>query len=123
MLSRLCEYESFEESTGLVKLAPAIAYIEQHYQEKLSVAELAEMSYYSERQFIRLFKAAFGCLPVQYITRLRINNARELLINTQLPVTEITQRCEYSDSSYFSKLFQRECGASPRDFRKYENNR
>lgn len=122
-LSRLCEYESFEESTGLVKLAPAIAYIEQHYQEKLSVAELAEMSYYSERQFIRLFKAAFGCLPVQYITRLRINNARELLINTQLPVTEIAQRCGYSDSSYFSKLFQKECGASPRDFRKYENNR
>lgn len=123
MLSRLCESESFENSTGLVKLAPAIAHIEKHYQEPLSVAELAEMSHYSERQFIRLFKAAFDCVPLQYITRLRMHNAQELLINTQLPVTEIAYRCGYSDSNYFSKLFQREVGFSPRDFRKCRNGR
>lgn len=123
MLSRLCESDSFENRNGFVKLAPAIAYIEQHYQEPLSVAELAEMSHYSERQFIRLFKSAFGCVPLRYIKRLRIQKARELLTDTQLSITEIAHCCGYPDSSYFSKLFQSEVGFSPRDFRKWRNCR
>lgn len=118
MLSRLCESEDFLNYTGYVKLAPAIAYIEQHYQEPLSVAELAEMSHYSERQFIRLFKSAFGCVPVRYIKRRRIRKAQELLADTQLPITEIAHCCGYPDSSYFSKLFQSEIGLSPKDYRK-----
>lgn len=118
MLSRLSETDSFEESTGYVKLAPAIAHIEQHYHETLSVAELADISHYSERQFNRLFKSAFGCLPSKYIKRMRIQKARELLIDTQLSITEIAHCCGYPDSSYFSKLFQSEVGFSPRDFRK-----
>lgn len=118
MLSRLYDTDKISQGAGIVKLATAIAHIEQHYPEEISTSELAGMTHYSERQFIRLFKEATGCTPHGYITRLRMQAARELLRHTDLPVTEIAGRCGYTDSNYFSKLFLRINGATPRGYRR-----
>lgn len=117
-LSRLYDTKKIESSTGIVKLAPAFAYIEKNYQNSLSVAELAQMVGYSQRQFIRLFKKATGDLPLEYITHLRMQYARELLKNSELSITEIAMQCGYTDSNYFSKLFHKNHGVTPKDFRK-----
>jgi AraC family L-rhamnose operon transcriptional activator RhaR/AraC family L-rhamnose operon regulatory protein RhaS len=104
-LSRMYDTEQIPHSAGIVGLAPALAYIESHFQDPLAVESLAGMTHYSERQFLRLFKEATGQTPLQYITQLRMQNARQLLGSTQLSVTEIAGRCGFSDSNYFSKLF------------------
>ncbi|MCR4646065.1 MAG: AraC family transcriptional regulator [Oscillospiraceae bacterium] len=117
-LSRLYDTSRIGRNAGIVKLAPALACIEANFREDLTVAELAAMSHYSERQFLRLFREATGCLPLQYITRLRLQAACTLLKNSDMTVTEIALHCGYADSSYFSRLFQREYGISPRNYRK-----
>ncbi len=118
LLSRLYDTEKISTGTGILKLAPALAYIEKHYDHSLAVTELAAMTGYSERQFIRLFKEATGSLPLQYITEIRLRTARELLKNSDFSVTEIAGRCGYADSNYFSKLFHRRYGITPVRFRK-----
>lgn len=117
-LSRMYDTSRIENDVGIVKLAPALAYIERHFQEEMTVAELADLTHYSERQFLRLFKEATGYRPMQYITRLRIHTACRLLCETELPVTEIAERCGYTDSSYFARVFQHKCGISPKAYRK-----
>ena len=117
-LSRLYNTNHIGSNAGIVKLAPALAHIEAHFREELTISELAGLAHYSDRQFLRLFKEATGCLPLQYITHLRLQAASLLLKDTDLTVTEIAGRCGYTDSGYFSKLFQREYGVSPKAYRK-----
>ncbi len=117
ILSRLYDTHEIRENDGIVKLASAIAYIEKHYFEEISIAELSKLSNYSQRHFIRLFKEALGCVPMQYITRLRIEKACDMLSNTSLSITEVAFRCGYPDSNYFSKLFRKYIGCSPRSYR------
>lgn len=115
-LSRLYRFEE-EESTDIRKLADAIAYIEVHFREPITVAEIAEISHYSERQFNRLFTAAVGCLPGAYITRLRLESARMLLTSTDASVAEIADRCGYPDSSYFARIFKKHHHVTPTAYR------
>jgi AraC family L-rhamnose operon transcriptional activator RhaR/AraC family L-rhamnose operon regulatory protein RhaS len=117
-LSRLYDTSRIEKGAGIVKLAPALAYIEGHFREELTVSGLSALTHYSGRQFLRLFKEATGCLPLQYITHLRMKAACVLLKETDLSVTEIAGQCGYPDSGYFSRLFQREYGISPKAYRK-----
>lgn len=117
-LSRLYDTNRISSNAGIVKLAPALAHIEAHYREDLTVSELASLSHYSDRQFLRLFKEATGCLPLQYIARLRLKAACGLLKDTDLSITEIASRCGYTDNGYFSRLFQREYGTTPKNYRR-----
>ncbi len=116
-LSRMYDTSRIENDNGIVKLAPALAYMERHFQEEITVTELAALTHYSERQFLRLFKEATGYRPIQYITRLRLHTACRLLSETELSVTEIAERCGYTDSSYFSRVFRQGCGISPKEYR------
>lgn len=116
-LSRMYDSDEIVPKTGIVKLAPAVAYIETHFYETISVADLARMSNYSERQFIRLFKEMFQCVPMQYITNVRMQNATELLKTTSLSITAIAERCGYADSNYFSKAFRKYYGVTPKGYR------
>lgn len=117
-LSRLYSFDSPSASSeSLVRLANAVAFIEQNYSESFTVSELAKLSNYSERQFIRLFKEAFNCIPSAYITKLRMQKARELLRTTDFTVTEIAVRSGYNDVNYFSRVFRKINGTTPTEFR------
>lgn len=117
-LSRVYSFDKTEDRTGIVQIAGAVAYIEQNYTNQISVAKLAELSNYSERQFIRLFKKAFSCIPMEYITNLRMQKARELLRMSGLSITEVALRCGYNDSNYFSRIFRKYNSISPKEYRR-----
>lgn len=116
-LSRLYDFEKITDETGIIKLACAIAYIEKNYTETLSVSDLAKLSNYSERQFIRLFKETFGCIPMKYITNLRMQKSRELLRKSNLSIAEVASRCGYNDSNYFSRMFKKYNAVTPSEYR------
>ena len=68
--------------------------------------------------FIRSFKEFIGFTPMQYILSLRITNAQNLLQNTEYNVTEIADIVGYDNPLYFSRLFKKQSGISPSEFRK-----
>lgn len=108
-----------DESDGLRKrLEQSAAYIHSHYTETLSVTELAEMEHLSESRFRDIFREAFGTPPGEYIIGLRIAHACELLLTTDLNVSETAAICGYTDVMYFCRLFRRKMGVSPAAYRK-----
>lgn len=117
LLARHYQRDVKSDNTFL-KLADAIAYIEHHFTEQITLAELADLSGYSERQFLRLFREAFSTTPNLYISELRIKKAQQLLKTTNLSIGEIAWRCGYDDQNYFSRFFKKHTGTSPSLIRK-----
>ena len=68
--------------------------------------------------FIRNFKDYTGSTPAQYLLSLRISNAQSLLESTAYHVMEIAEIVGYSNPLYFSRLFKKQCGVSPTEYRK-----
>ena len=79
--------------------------------------DIAKLSNYSERQFLRIFKRSCGCTPTEYIRKLRIRTACRMLRSTPDSITEIASRCGYGDSNYFTRAFKAETGLNPRSYR------
>lgn len=97
--------------------------MEQHFTEEIAVSELAELSGYSERQFLRLFHAIFRSTPNNYLTNLRIRRAKLLLVQTSLSVTDIAAQCGYADRNYFARLFKKHTDMTPTEFRTIEKGK
>lgn len=102
---------------GLLKIADAIAYLEDHFTEDIMLPRLAEQAGYSERQFLRLFREILGTTPNRYLVGLRIAQAKRLLATTALPVGEIAWRCGYDDQNYFARQFKAQTGQTPSIYR------
>ena len=92
-------------------------YIEEHYAENFSLAELSALVRANESYVSHAFKKATGYSPQQYILRRRIGKAQCLLIYTALPLTKISARVGYDDSNYFSRAFKKIIGMPPRIYR------
>jgi len=121
LLSR-CYRTDADTANDYIKLADAVAHIEHHFNEALSLAELAAISGYSERQFLRLFRAAFSVTPNQYIAGLRVKKAQQLLHSTALSVGEIALQCGFPDQNYFTKFFRSRTGQTPSAFRRTDRS-
>lgn len=118
-LSRYYVSSKKNKSTEIISIASAIAYMENHFQEEISIEDLAKRSGMSSRHFRRVFHRVYEISPAKYITILRIQAATNALHNFDLPVTEIALMCGFSDSNYFSRKFKAETGKSPLEYRKY----
>ena len=125
LLLRLMERPGLVEApqtTPACDIAAAVQYISEHYTKTIELSTLAEISGVSEGHFCRLFKEYTHMRPVEYITHLRIETAKSLLINhPNLPVSQIANRVGYSGPSYFSSVFRAAEGVTPARYR--ENNR
>ena len=75
------------------KLKRMMIYIHEHYSEKISVPELAETAFLSERECYRTFRNHLHMTPVEYIKSYRIQAARQMLADSQIPITEIGYAC------------------------------
>lgn len=95
------------------RLNGILKYIEQNYSAPLSLSGISEKFSLSESYVARLFKKELNCKPSEYINCVRISAAEELLLTTELSVTEISAMVGYSDVYYFSKTFKRLVGTSP----------
>ncbi len=82
-----------------------------------NVKKWAEECGYSKAYFIQAFKRMTGMPPYQYLTSVRIKHAKELLLFTDMSVTQIGELCGYSDCNYFSRIFRKNVGVSPSDYR------
>ncbi|AEI44810.1 helix-turn-helix domain-containing protein [Paenibacillus mucilaginosus] len=96
----------------------AEAYIKEHYvSESLSLQQVCDHIYMSASYFSACFKQHTGLTFVEYLTRLRIDKAKELLAATALKAYDIASRVGYPDPQYFSVIFKRHTGRTPKEFR------
>jgi len=120
MLVFLCRvYEDLDNAQArhLYRLGQSISYLHQHSDKTVNVSQLSRMAHLSQRQFFRVFRKATEQTPIQYQQMIQINHAKELLEKTDLSMTEIAQRCGFDDSNYFSRIFHKKTGLTPRDYR------
>ena len=92
-------------------------YMRDCVSEPVQLGEFAQKAGLSRFHFLRLFQKTFGRTPHQLVMDFRLARARELLTETDLPITEICFACGYESLGSFSHLFRREMGCSPRQFR------
>ena len=94
-------------------------YIDTHYNQPFTLDELGAVEDMSVSHLSAEFRACFGCPPIEYRTRLRMQYACRFLKDTNLRVAEIASLVGYGDVYYFSKHFKAHHGSCPREFRKH----
>jgi len=94
--------------------------LEQNYAERITLATLAAEHHISASYLSHLFKRITGYSVFQYLTMTRLSVARKLLAETELSITEVVYATGFSDCSNFSRLFKREIGCSPMEYKKLE---
>lgn len=92
-------------------------FLNHELHREISVTQLAEHCGTSERSLLRHFRTHLGVTPVAHIQHLRVERAKALLETTHLSFDEIVERCGYSDSASFRKLFKRATAITPGDYR------
>ncbi|EPR13026.1 PocR ligand-binding domain-containing protein [Ruminiclostridium papyrosolvens] len=98
-------------------LKPALDYIEKYYTRNISLNNMASLCNISTSYFSKLFRRTIGDNFSNYINRIRIKKARELLETTDIPITNIALDLGFEDSGYFIKVFKKFEGVTPSKFR------
>lgn len=96
----------------------ALAHIDAHLEEPLTVAELAAVAGLSRHHFTRVFKAATGSAPHAYLVRRRVLRARELIEGSNLPLADIALQTGFSSQAHMSDVFRQQLGVSPARLRR-----
>ena len=81
-------------------------YLDEHYHEPISLKELAERFHISQYYLAHIFKDEIGLSPMKYVLYRRIGESQNLLMNTAMPVGEISDRLGFSDNCHFSTTFK-----------------
>lgn len=100
------------------RIYQAIDYIETHLDEKIDLGDIAQKCYWSEGYFRSVFKDVTGLSPVEYLNRLRIVKSLEYMEKDQLMISEAAEKVGIYDPSYYSRLFKKVIGYSPRYFKR-----
>jgi AraC-like DNA-binding protein len=108
--------EEKEKNFNLV-IETAINYITEHYQSKVTLDDLATITYTNKCYLVTLFKKVTGLTPIQYLIQHRVNQACALL-QTNMSVTEICYKCGFTELTNFLVRFKRITGITPSEFRK-----
>lgn len=92
-------------------------YIDAHYQQAISISELAEKYHLSRQHLYRLFKAETGLSPYSYILNKKIEKSKILLLNPEIKLSEIATLLNFTDESHFSHAFKKITSFSPKQYR------
>lgn len=100
------------------KITDMVNYLEKHYNEDISMKQIASIFHMTERYFSKFFKENIGISPKQYLILFRLNHAVELLEKTDYPVTKIALICGFTSLSSFYSSFHKTYQKSPTAYRK-----
>jgi AraC-like DNA-binding protein len=125
LLSRLSHIEDQRQHSEALhpRLAVAVQHLHEHVTEEIDAAALASRACVSYSHLSALFRARFGCGPLQYQQNLRLELARKLLLNPYLTVDEVADKSGYADTNYFVRLFRQKNGVPPGQWRKQHEGR
>lgn len=92
--------------------------IETRYSENIRVSDFADQYFFSAEYLSKLFKVKYGANIYEYLQKVRMDRAVELLAGSDLKIQDIAMRVGYADTNYFSKAFKNHTGTTPREYRR-----
>jgi AraC-type DNA-binding domain-containing proteins len=95
-----------------------LKYIEDNYNKKITLKEMASYNFYNPSYFSSIFKECFGKTPLEYITEIRMERAIRMMRDSGLSIEEICHSIGYSNKKHFYKVFKNMTGMTPHHFRK-----
>lgn len=95
----------------------AVTFMEQNYQRNLTVEEIADACKLNRSYFSKLFKESMGCPPQEFLIRMRLTKATELMKSSGAAIGEIAAQCGYPNQLHFSRAFKKRYGIPPREWR------
>lgn len=98
----------------------AIDFIEERYQDNITLEAIAKEVNISPYHLLRVFKAETGKTPFEFLTDVKIQHAKRLLTGGRFSMTEISSLCGFSNASHFSVVFKKKTGLTPSAFQKYK---
>ncbi len=96
------------------------SYFQENYMKKISVEEIARSSYLSTTYITKIYKEITGDTPINYLIRLRMEKALEILREGHFSIQDVAKKVGYDDPYYFSKLFKKRFGISPSSYKRQE---
>ena len=108
---------SVEQNTGSFIVNQAVAYMERHYTEKISLQDVAEICYVSQWHLSKLLNKYAGQSFYDILNGIRVNAAKELLKDPSLRVGDIGLMVGYTDTAHFAKIFKKVTGSSANEYR------
>ncbi len=93
-------------------------FIHEHYAKDFPVEALAKTVYVSPSYLFRIFRKKMGVTPMHYRNLVRVDKAKLLLLDRTLKMEEVADRVGFEDAKYFARVFKKETGASPSEFRR-----
>ena len=118
-LCREYENQMHTESRMLVSAGRAAAFMEEHFDRTpLTLDEICRNAFVSVPTLLRHFKKACGTTPMQYLEKVRLKKAAELLENTRLRVSDVAFACGFASPNYFARRFQAQFGRAPSLYRR-----
>ncbi|MEP6923846.1 MAG: AraC family transcriptional regulator [Pyrinomonadaceae bacterium] len=103
------------------KLRRATEFINEHLEQDLSLAEIAEVADLSQFHFARAFRRTTGLTPQQYLMQRRVERAKQLLATGDLPLVEISMRSGFKNQSHFTTLFRKFTALTPKAWRELKH--
>lgn len=120
----LIEYRKIAEnrqseltSVSTAALADVLRYIEKNYSGQIKLGDMAQAAGITEQHLCRLFKKNFQMRPMEYLAKVRIQHAKEMLVYSEKNISEIAKATGFPDNSYFSALFKKYEGITPGEYR------
>ena len=110
--------ESRTESRRRMELSVIRDYLDEHYTEKVVLDDLAEKFFINKFYMTKIFKESYGTTINNYLISKRITRAKQLLRFTNMTVDEVGNAVGMGDANYFSRMFRKVEGISPREYRK-----
>ncbi len=117
LLKMIDLYQTAGKDKNRIIVEKCMTYIQEHFAEELSLEFIAQMYHFNTSYFSSLFKNHTGKSLSDYVIKVRMDNAKRLLSNSDDKISDIAVKIGYKDSAYFIRLFKRELGVSPNKFR------
>lgn len=112
----ICEYKKNSKNDDIIRKCKK--YIDEHFSEELSLESIAQKFYFNPSYFSCFFKNYTGISFSDYLFKIRMQKAQELLKGTEQKVYEIAMKVGYKDPGYFNRIFKREFGVTPDEYRR-----
>jgi len=106
-----------QDARKVTQITPAINYIDANYDKPITLAQIAKASHLSGSRLAHIFKEQMGITIIDYLTSVRVERAKQLLLATDQNCTEICFQVGYNNQSYFTRTFKDIVGMTPRKFR------